>query len=288
LPTSYSPAFGFWLGAAFDPALTNNWAPPLVENFTLLENALVGVAQVSIAGLSTFTLSKVNGGADNWREPVIQFTGALTAPCTVTVPNVPRSVGIAQNNTTGGQNVVLTTSAGTTITLPPTGAQFNYAIDASGNVTTPQIAVIGTATSDNAIAGQVGEVQQVQNAAPITMPVNAVTDVLSMPLAAGDWDVNGIIQYLTYAGGTLSGNLQAWINSVSHTVPTPSWARAIAVAGAGSSFAVGYSLPSMPTRLSLAAAGTAYLSGFVQGASVVGGAITSASVQGFMWARRAR
>lgn len=135
--TSFSPLFGFWEGVQLDPAIANAWGTPNSLNYTLVENAIAGVAQVNIAGQTTFTITKNIGAVDNWKAATIQFTGALVTPCTVTIPNVPRGVGLVQNSTTGGFNIVLTTGAGTTVTIPPDGARYSYSIDASGNVTLP-------------------------------------------------------------------------------------------------------------------------------------------------------
>src|SRR5579859_3240791 len=105
--TAFSPLFGFWEGVQLDPAIANAWGTPNSLNFTLIENAIAGLAQVNIAGQTTFAITKSNGAVDNWKAAVIQFTGALTAPCTVTLPNVPRATGLVQNSTTGGFSVVL-------------------------------------------------------------------------------------------------------------------------------------------------------------------------------------
>lgn len=111
------------------------------------------MAQVNIAGLTTFTIVKLNGAVDNWKAAIIQFTGALTGICTVTVPNVPRGIGWVQNLTTGGFSVVLTTGVGTTITIPP-GPLCQYSIDASGNITLPTSGIGNLAVAGNAaIAG---------------------------------------------------------------------------------------------------------------------------------------
>ena len=147
--TAYSPLFGFWEGVQLDPAIANAWGTPLSLNFTLIEDAIAGLAQVNIAGLTTFTVTKANGAADNWKAAVIQFTGALTGNCTVTLPNVPRALGVVQNSTTGGFSVILTTGVGTTATIPPTGALFDFSIDSSGDVTLPTVGIGTLAVSGN-------------------------------------------------------------------------------------------------------------------------------------------
>lgn len=77
-----------------------------------------GSGGVSIAGLTVYTLTANNGTADQARELLYPFVGALAGDCTVTVPKTVK-IGFAANFTTGGHNVILTSGSGGTLTLPP-------------------------------------------------------------------------------------------------------------------------------------------------------------------------
>lgn len=126
-----------WQGQPGDPAVRNVWGTALNENDNLLEAGILGTVLVNIAGLTTYTLQTANGATDQAREYIQSYTGLLTANCTVTLPPVPK-IGWAQNNTTGGFSVVLTTGGtGTTATIPADGTYYWYMVDGLGNVTLP-------------------------------------------------------------------------------------------------------------------------------------------------------
>ena len=84
---------------------------------TLIEQAITGYRTISVAGLTTYTLSSLNGTSDEARNAVLNFTGALSANCTVTAPAVNK-IYIVSNNTSGGYGIIMTTGAGTTVTVP--------------------------------------------------------------------------------------------------------------------------------------------------------------------------
>ena len=84
---------------------------------TLIEQAITGYKAISVAGLTTYTLTNLNGVSDEARNAVLSFTGALSGNCTVTAPAVNK-VYIVNNATTGGYSIVMTTGAGTTVAVP--------------------------------------------------------------------------------------------------------------------------------------------------------------------------
>ena len=137
MPTSYTPSLRLWEGQPGDPTIRNAWGTFLNTNDQLVEAAILGNATVNIAGLTTYALTTANGAADQARPIVQIFTGALTANCTVTLPNVLK-FGMAINQTTGGFNVILTSGGGTTVTVPPENLPYDYFCDGAGNVTVYQ------------------------------------------------------------------------------------------------------------------------------------------------------
>lgn len=84
---------------------------------TLIEQAITGYQSISVAGLSTYTLTNLNGVSDQARNAVLSFTGALSGDCTVTAPAVQK-VYIINNSTTGNHNIIITTGSGTTVSVP--------------------------------------------------------------------------------------------------------------------------------------------------------------------------
>jgi hypothetical protein len=137
----------------FDPTIQNNWGTPNSENMVLVDSALDGLSQVSIAGLSTYSLTTNSGAPDQARERMQSFTGALTGACTVTLPNVQKW-GYAQNATTGGQNVVLSAGGSTTLTIPPDGLWYLYWTDGNANASGLSLGMTsGNATGNFAVGG---------------------------------------------------------------------------------------------------------------------------------------
>jgi hypothetical protein len=286
--TNFSPLFGYWEGVQLDPAIANSWGTPNSLNYTLIESTIAGVVQIDLTGLTTYTITKSNGASDQWKQSVIQFIGATPGACTVTMPNVNRGTGKVQNLTTGGNTVILTTGVGTTATLPysplataipAAGPTFNYFIDSSGNVTLPQIVSVGTGTNDNALAGTTGEYLQATGSASI--PVGTRRDVATLSLSAGDWDVDGIVQFSSFSGGTASGDLQVWINTTSATTPSTPFTI---LSSPSATFGANTNLPAFTARVPAAAATTVYLSAFAG----VPGTFTTATATGLIRARRPR
>jgi len=122
----------------FDPSQRDQWANTVNTNMTLIQAGATGGVSIDLTGLTSYTLTAANGAADQSRPLRQVYTGALTADCTVTMPNVDR-LGIAVNATTGGHNVILKAGAGTTGTVPPTGYYYFYASDSGGNVVLPTV-----------------------------------------------------------------------------------------------------------------------------------------------------
>lgn len=156
--STFTQSLRLWQGTPGDPAILNAWGTFLNIDMALIESAMLGTSSISIAGLTTYALTTANGASDQAREYVQTYTGALTANCTVTLPNVPK-IGWAQNATTGGFAVVLTTGgSGTNLTIPADGFYHWYMVDGSGNVTSPTFAygeIEGSslATTGNATVG---------------------------------------------------------------------------------------------------------------------------------------
>ena len=117
------------------------WASQLNSDFALIEASITGdngyaggSGGISIAALTAYTLTANSGAADQARQLLYPFVGALSAGCTVTIPASVK-IGWVLNATTGGFNVILTTGSGTTLTVLPGGWVFFYC-DGT-NVTSP-------------------------------------------------------------------------------------------------------------------------------------------------------
>jgi len=117
---------------------------------------------------------------------------------------------------------------------------------------------VGTTTNDNAAAGQIGEFIS-STVGATALVTDTVTNITSLALTAGDWDVVGSIQYAP-AGTTTVTKLFAAISLVSATLPgvAQSETRLNLPFTTGQLQTVG-----TPTlRVSIAAPTTVYLVGF--------------------------
>ena len=87
--------------------------------------------------------------------------------------------------------------------------------------TTGGVDIKGTNTNDSAAAGDVGEYVEsiVLLASAIALTTNTITNITSISLTAGDWDVSGCIVF-SPSGTTSITNLVGTTNSTSVTVPT--------------------------------------------------------------------
>jgi hypothetical protein len=100
-----------------------------------------------------------------------------------------------------------------------TGQQVGLQCDVNGKLITTSSAgapgqLVGTATNDNAVAGNVGQLISalLSNGAPITLTTGTPATVTSVLLTAGDWDVSGVVTYIT-AGTTAVSLMQSVINT---------------------------------------------------------------------------
>jgi hypothetical protein len=120
--------------------------------------------------------------------------------------------------------------------------------------------LIGTTTTDDAATGRIGEFVKASVAAgsAINVASNTPLNVTSISLTAGDWDVSGVMQYVSTSGLTGNSYSIISISSTSATLGTDGDAAYNLAAFVNSATNnVGGSIGLV--RISLAASGTAYL-----------------------------
>ncbi len=118
MPSTYSTRLRLELQAAGENDTT--WGAITNVNLgTLLEESIAGRAAVSMPSDANYTLTTSNGATDEARQMILHITsaGSLTATRNITVPTVSK-LYVVNNATTGGQSLVVKTSAGTGITVP--------------------------------------------------------------------------------------------------------------------------------------------------------------------------
>lgn len=82
---------------------------------TLIEESIAGVASITMSD-ANYTLTTANGATDQSRQAVLLLTGTLTATRNVICPSVQK-IYLVDNATSGGQDIVIKTSAGTGVTV---------------------------------------------------------------------------------------------------------------------------------------------------------------------------
>lgn len=107
------------------------WGSTSNTNFDLIDSSVDGFVAVALTG-TTHTLNIPDATAADGRNKVISFTGTLAAANTVTVtPNTVEKLYFLQNNTTGGQNVIIAQGSGSTVTIKPGYSSIVY-LDGAG------------------------------------------------------------------------------------------------------------------------------------------------------------
>lgn len=139
--------------------------------------------------------------------------------------------------------------------------------------------IVGVTNGSNATAGSIGEVVSsvIANASSVTMNSNAATNLTSISLTAGDWDVWGNINYKTV--GTSATQLSVWISTTSATLPDTSLYNSLNLS---SSISINTGVDAPYVRINISGTTTVYLSGYLGNSSGNG------SANGGIFARRAR
>jgi len=174
-------------------------------------------------------------------------------------------------------NYITTGSSNTGVAIPftATGTDSNITIslDSKG---TGGVKVKGFSDASAAAAGYVGEVftSSVAGASGTNIATSTATDLTSITLTAGDWDVYGNVFFTPTATLTF---VAAWVSTTSATTPDVSLRAQMQVAGIASA---GLTVPVL--RVNVSTSTTVYVSGFVVIAS------GTCKQSGAIFARRVR
>jgi len=132
MTTTYSPSLKLSLIGTGDQSGT--WGSTTNNNLgTLVEQAITGVAAISLSGISAYTLTNLNGISDDARNMALIFTGTPSAAPTITAP-AQNKLYVVVNNTT--LPLTMTASGGVTSLVIPaltTGQCYCDASNVSGN-----------------------------------------------------------------------------------------------------------------------------------------------------------
>lgn len=228
---------------------------------TALGTAATGSGGIVLATSPTISSPTITGGAYNGTVgATTPSTGAFTTlSASSTVSGAGFSTYLASPPAIGG-------------TAPAAGSFTT--VSATGTITPSQTAgIVGTTTNNNANAGSVGETIT-SSVTGVAQTSATLTNVTSIPLTAGDWDVT-----CSWTGSGSSGT-----TSLNFGLTTTTGAQAPVgqrVLLGGFSTTVGVEMACPTFRLSLASSATLFLTS----APAFAGTMT---VGGTIWARRRR
>jgi len=149
----------------------------------------------SLTGLTT-PLSVAQGGTGVTTSTGTGSSVLSASPALSGTPTAPTA-------TAGTSTTQIATTAYVATSYAPlasptfTGTVNTAALTSTGNFTPSQTnGIVGTTTNNNANAGSVGEFVSA-TASSISLPTNTPTNITSMSLTAGDWDVSASIGFTT-------------------------------------------------------------------------------------------
>jgi hypothetical protein len=100
---------------------SNLWGDITNTNLVILQQAIAGYEEISIAGgAQTTALTFSNGITSNGKNAVIKLTGTITGNQIVTIPDSIEKVYVIENGTTGAFTVQIKTVSGTGFTFATT------------------------------------------------------------------------------------------------------------------------------------------------------------------------
>lgn len=190
-------------------------------------------------------------------------TPVLGTPTSGTLTNctgLPVSTGVSGLGTGVGTFLATPSSANLISALTDETGTGSAVFGTSPNITTPNI--IGTAAGGNATAGSVGEYVSsvIQSGSAVSLTTGVATNLTSISLTAGDWDVWGTFMY-TPAATTNITQLVGGISTTSATLTVSSSADRIGITSYGSGGVVPtvfVGSPSTQTRINVSSTTTVY------------------------------
>ncbi len=152
----------------------------------------------------------------------VETTGAVTVASggiTVTAGGATVTGNSTITGTLGGLTGLTVASGGAAVTGNSSVNGTVRVGSASATITgtsTNAVAITGTNTNDSASAGQVGE--YVSNSATVNASSGVATDVTTISLTAGDWDVTGNLVLVN--GACTFTQILGWVNTTSASAPS--------------------------------------------------------------------
>ena len=130
-----------------------SWGTKTNTNLNLLQQAIAGYQEVSIAGgAQTTVLAMSDATISNARNAVIRFTGTITGNQVVTIPDGIEKTYTLSNGTTGAFTVQVKTASGTGTTFSTTDKGIKLVYSNGTNIVEINSSLSDVATNGFAIA----------------------------------------------------------------------------------------------------------------------------------------
>ncbi len=238
---------------------------------TFLEGSITGTQNITVTTTDiTLAVTNYSSGtpvltSTSAQYPILNCTGAMTGNRSINLPNLSKIYYII-NNTTGGFTLTfrgvtgptagVVTLQGSRILIAWNGSDFVNIANQNGQLSPNTLqGIIGTTSADSANAGSVGEVITV-TAASVVIPTATVTNVTSMVITPGDWDVRGTISLHQPLGGNYN-SIDSGLSFVSATIPPAPYSLQIAPTSLAAFTYL--SFPTYTRRVNVSAPTTIYL-----------------------------
>jgi hypothetical protein len=212
MPSTFSPSLRLELIGAGEQI--GSWNTTTNSNLgTLLEQSIVGVISVAMAN-ANYTLTNLNGAADEARQAVLVATGTNTAVRDIIAPLV-KKVYVIKNNTIGGFAINVRAASGTSACVAFGTSQIVYCDGTNFTVVLNEISV---AAGSGMSVSTVDTVATVTNAGVRTI---AGGTGITLSAASGDVSVSnaGVLTVNGASGAVMgtffpSGGIIMWSGSI--------------------------------------------------------------------------
>jgi len=199
------------------------WATPTaaVANITGMGTGVsTFLATPTSANLKTAVTDETGSGPLVFSNSPTLVSPILGTPTSGTLTNCTLPVSGLSNTGAGVANFLSTPSSANlaTAVTDETGTG-SLVFGTSPTINNPNI--VGVTNGTNASAGSVGEYvsSTLVNASSVSMTTNVTSNITSISLTAGDWDINGLVVW-SFGGSTVILTELAGISTVSAGMPT--------------------------------------------------------------------
>lgn len=193
---------------------------PTKDFFMFLTNLLASMGLIPTLG----TASQKDIGTSGGKVPLLNAANEWSAAQTFDNSDL-----VIKGSSAGGTTIHTNASAARTVTIPDTSdivlvSALNQTITnkvmSSTNNTMDVVQIAGTTGNDAATAGNLGELlsSSVTSGAAVTLTSLTATDITSIALTGGDWDVFGNVVFVPSGSNTIT-SLAGWASITSSTAP---------------------------------------------------------------------